>query len=77
MRALQGDASPDQPARRRLDSGQMDPSVEGDQAILLRQELGNQLLSEFINSNQANDHALAAAGPQDWDKLVYRGVENR
>lgn len=74
MRALQDDASPDAPSRRRLGTGQIDPTVEGDQALLLRQELGDQLLAEFIKSNHAIDHALAQAGPQDWDKLVYRTV---
>jgi uncharacterized protein (TIGR03083 family) len=75
LRALQGDALPDQePAHHRLDAGQMDPAVEGDRAILLRQELGDQLLADFIKSNQAIDQALAKAGPQDWEKLVYRGV---
>ncbi len=44
-RALQGDASPDRPAHRRLASGQFDPSEEGDHAISLRQELGDQLLT--------------------------------
>ena len=73
-RASQGDASPDTPAHRRLASGQLDPAEEGDQAISLRQELGDQLLSEFIKGNQAINQALARVGPQDWDKLVYRGV---
>ena len=73
-RALQGDASPDTPAHRRLASGQLDPAEEGDQAISLRQELGDHLLSEFLKGNQAINQTLAAVGPQDWDKLVYRGV---
>lgn len=74
LRALQGDASPDMPDHRRLGSGQLDPAQEGDQAIVLRQELGDHLLSEFIKGNQAIDQALAKVGHQDWDKLVYRAV---
>jgi hypothetical protein len=45
----------------------------GDRAITLRQELGDRLLEDFINSNQAMDQALAKVGSQDWDKLVSRG----
>ena len=67
-RALQGDASPDRPGHRRLGSGQMDPAEDGDQAIALRQELGDQLLSEFIKGNQSIHQAIAEAGPQNWDK---------
>ena len=74
IRALQGDASPDMPEHRRLASGQMDPAQGRDQVIVLRQELGDQLLSEFIKGNQATDQALAKVRPQDWDKLVYRTV---
>ena len=74
IRALQGDASPDMPEHRRLGSGQIDPAQGRDQVIVLRQELGDQLLSEFIKDNQATDQALAKVGPQDWDKLVYRTV---
>jgi len=74
IRAVQGDASPDEPAIHRLATGQLDPVGIGDWAITLRQELGDRLLSEFIKSNQTMDQALAKVGSQDWDKLVYRGV---
>ncbi len=73
-RALLGDASPDAPAHRRIDSGQFDPEEEGEQAIALRQELGDGLFSEFVMGNQAIDQALAEVGPQEWGKLVYRVV---
>ena len=74
IRALQGDASPDMAAHRRMESGQMDPEETEDQAVALRQELGGQLLAEFIKGNQAMDQALAKVGQEDWDKLVYRTV---
>ena len=74
VRGLRGDVSPDVPPRRRLEAGQFDPSELEDAAVVFRQEQGENLLSEFIKSNQALSEALAEVGPRDWSKLVYRPV---
>ena len=41
-------------------------------AIALRQELGDQLLPEYIRANRAMEQALDQVGPDGWDKLCYR-----
>jgi uncharacterized protein (TIGR03083 family) len=50
----------------------MDAAATAQRGIALRQELGNRLLSEFVASAKAIEHALAQVGPDDWEKVYYR-----
>ena len=40
--------------------------------IAWRQELGNRLLSEFVTTSRALEHAFAQVAPDDWETLCYR-----
>ena len=71
LRALQGDASPDDLSPR-LVLGDVIPVADAEEAITLRKELGEDLLAEFIKASQGIVTALANVGPQDWDKRVFR-----
>src|SRR5262245_13225895 len=37
-----------------------------------RQELGTHLLSEFVTTSRALEHAFEQVAPGDWEKLCYR-----
>lgn len=71
IRALQGDASPDDLSPR-LVLGDVDPVSDATEAISMRKKLGEDLLAEFIKASQGIVTALANVGPQDWDKRVFR-----
>ena len=71
LRALQGDASPDDLSPR-LVLGDVNPVSDAAEAITLRKELGENLLAEFIKASQGIATALVNVGPQDWDKRVFR-----
>jgi len=40
--------------------------------IAWRQELGNRLLSEFVTTSRALEHAFEQVAPDDWETLCYR-----
>ncbi len=71
IRALQGDASPDDLSPR-LVLGDVNPVSDATEAISLRKELGEDLLAEFINASGGIVNALANVGQHDWDKRVFR-----
>lgn len=52
----------------------VDAVTVAQRVIALRQELGSQLLTEFVRANRAIEHAFAQVGPDDWEKLCYRPV---
>ncbi|MCH7736044.1 MAG: maleylpyruvate isomerase N-terminal domain-containing protein [Chloroflexi bacterium] len=71
MRAIQDDASPDdQSPHLRIDD--VDPATDAEEAIALSNELGGNLLKEFIKASRGIVDALAKIGPQEWDKTVFR-----
>jgi len=59
----------------RRSNERVDAHAAAHRAIALRKELGDQLLSEFIVSSRAMEHALAQVGPDDWEKLCYRPTD--
>jgi uncharacterized protein (TIGR03083 family) len=59
-------------SRPRRSNKRVDAQTAAHRAIALRQELGDQLLSAFITSRRAMEHALAQVGPDDWEKLCDR-----
>lgn len=59
----------------RRSNERVDAQAAAHRVIALRQELGDQLLSEFITSSRAMEHALAQVGPDDWEKLCYRPTD--
>ena len=71
-RSVQGDASP--PAGRQA-SGPTNAAAfaEGNaQRVLARREnLGDQVLANFLTANAQLNHLLASLGPADWDKPHY------
>ena len=71
LRALQGDASPDDLSPR-LVLGDVDTVADASEAITLRKELGEDLLAEFIKASGGIVNALANVGQHDWDKRVFR-----
>jgi len=71
LRALQGDAAPDDLSPQ-LDLGDVEPVADAEEAIVLRKKLGGNLLAEFIKASRGIVNALANISPQDWDKPVFR-----
>src|SRR5262245_34144527 len=51
----------------RRSNERVDAQAAAHRVIALRKELGDQLLSEFIASSRAMEHALAQVGPDDWE----------
>ena len=71
LRALRGDASPDNLSPH-FGLDDVDPVTDAEEAIALTKELGGNLLAEFMKASRGIVNALANVGPQDWDKLVFR-----
>ncbi len=74
-RSVQGDASP--PAGRQA-SGPTNAAAfaEGNaQRVLARREnLGDQVLANFLAANAQLNHLLASLGPEDWEKPHYTAL---
>jgi len=74
-RSVQGDASP--PAGRQA-SGPANAAsaAEGNaQRVLARREnLGDQVLANFLAANAQLNHLLASLGPEDWEKPHYTAL---
>ncbi len=73
IRALQGDASPDDLSPRRA-QGSVDPVSSAQRIIALRKQFSepDALLPEFLVANRAFREAMAMVGSGDWYKSVYR-----
>lgn len=71
IEALQADTSQQRECPPQ-DSGKVDPAPVAHRAIALTNELGDQLLPTFMQSNRDIEAALAQVGPEDWDTLVHR-----
>lgn len=50
----------------------VDAAATAQRAIALRKELGSHLLSAFVATSRAIEHAFAQVAPDDWEKLCYR-----
>ncbi len=50
----------------------VDAAAMAHRGMVLRKELGNHLLSEFVTTSRAIEHAFAQVAPDDWEKLCYR-----
>ena len=59
----------------RRSNERVDAQAPAYRAIALRKALGDQLLSAFITSRRALEHALAQVGPDDWEKRCYRPTD--
>ena len=55
-------------------NSRVDPTGGAQRAVALRQELGDQLLPEYVRANRAMEQALDAVGPDGWDRLCYRST---
>ena len=73
LRALQGDASPDDLSPRRA-SGTVDPIGAAHRTIAFRKQFGepDAILPEFVAANRQFEDAMEMVGPKDWYNLVYR-----
>jgi uncharacterized protein (TIGR03083 family) len=71
-RSLQGDASTPE-GRPAPGTANAASFAEGgaQRAIARREQLGDQLLAEFHETNDQLNHLLASLGPQDWEKPHY------
>jgi len=50
----------------------VDAAAMAQRSTAFRKELGDHLLSEFVTSTKAIEHAFAQVTPGDWEKLCYR-----
>jgi uncharacterized protein (TIGR03083 family) len=68
-RSLQGDASTPEgrPAAGSATAASFAES-SAQRTITRREQLGDQILAEFITTNAQLNHRLASLGPQDWEK---------
>jgi uncharacterized protein (TIGR03083 family) len=68
--SLRGDVSP--PADRPASMNAASYGESGVQrAIARRERLGDQVLTDFITTNDQLNRLLASLGPQDWEKPLY------
>ena len=58
----------------RRTNDRIDATGLAERVISLRKELGDYLLVEFVKANRATEGILDQVGPEDWDKLCYRGL---
>ena len=56
----------------RRSNQRVDAAAFAQRVIAWRTELGNQLLSAFVTSIKALEHAFAQVAPDDWETLCYR-----
>jgi uncharacterized protein (TIGR03083 family) len=50
----------------------VDAAAFAQRVMAWRKELGNYLLSEFVTTSRALEHAFEQVAPDDWEKLCYR-----
>jgi uncharacterized protein (TIGR03083 family) len=71
IEALQADSvTPERLPRR--SNQRVDAIAFAQRVIVWRQELGTHLLSEFVTTSRALEHAFEQVAPDDWEKLCYR-----
>ena len=71
--AIRGAALGQTPERLPRRSHQrVDAITFAQRVIAWRQELGNRLLSEFVTTSRALEHAFEQVAPDDWETLCYR-----
>ena len=69
--ALQTDSvTPERLPRR--SNQRVDAAAFAQRVMAWRKELGNHLLSEFVTTSRAIEHAFEQVAPDDWEKLCYR-----
>jgi hypothetical protein len=69
--ALQADSVSTERLPRRSHH-RVDAAALAQRVMALRHELGNDLLSAFVTSARALEHAFEQVGPDDWETLCYR-----
>ena len=69
--ALQVDSVTPESLPRRSNQ-RVDAAALAQRVMALRKELGKHLLSEFVNTSRALEHAFDQVAPDDWEKMCYR-----